>query len=95
MAVSRIATATGHAISDGIMRSWEAKNATIDRIMEARSRATLGIEVYTNPATGERYTVPNTYNHVWINPQGNVVGTETDTSPGSAFEPLQRVPPGG
>jgi hypothetical protein len=63
--------------------------------MEARSRATLGIEVYTNPATGERYTVPNTYNHVWINPQGNVVGTETDTSPGSAFEPLQRVPPGG
>lgn len=94
MAVSRITTGTGHAISDTIMQGWQARNATIDRMMEEGSRARLGIDIYANPATGTRYTVANTHNYYWVDPQGRVVGTETNTPP-AGFAPLQRVPPGG
>lgn len=94
MAVSRIATASSHAMSETIMHSWEAKNATIDHLMEEGSRARLGIDVYADPATGNRYTVENTHRYYWVNSQGRVVGTETDTPP-AGFERLQRVPPGG
>lgn len=94
MAVSRIATASGHAMSDTIMRGWEAKNATIDRLMEEGSRARLGIDIYADPATGTRYTVDNTHRYYWVNPQGRVVGTETDTPP-AGFQRLQRVAPNG
>ena len=95
MAVSRIATETGHQMSDAIMHAWEAKGATIDRIMEERSRETLGIDIYADPATGEKYTVANAHNFYWRNPRGTVIGTETDTPPGPDFARLQRVPPGG
>jgi hypothetical protein len=92
MAVSRIATASGHAISDSIMRGWEARNATIDRLMEEGSRARLGIDIYADPATGTRYTVENTHQYYWANPQGRVVGTDSDTAP-PGFQRLNRVPP--
>jgi hypothetical protein len=36
VAVSRIATETGHQMSDTIMHAWEAKGATIDHIMAER-----------------------------------------------------------
>jgi hypothetical protein len=94
LAVSRIATASGQAVSDSIMRGWEAKNATIDPIMEEGSRARLGIDIYADPATGTRYTVENTYRHYWVNPEGRVVGTDTDTPP-AGFQRLNRVPSNG
>lgn len=91
--VSHIATATGHAMSDTIMQSWQAKNATLDRIMEAGSRARLGIDIYRDPQTGTSYTVGNTHSYYWINPQGRIIGTDTDTAP-NGFSRMQRVPPG-
>jgi|SRR5579875_556435 len=93
MAVSRITTGTGRAISESIMRGWQARNATIDRMMEEGSRARLGIDIYADPATGTRYTVANTHSYYWVDPRGRVVGTDTDTPP-TGFERLQRVPPG-
>jgi hypothetical protein len=92
MAVSRIATTTGHAMSNTIMQGWEERGAAIDRVMEEGSRARLGVDIYSDPATGNRYTVENTHRYYWVNPQGSVVGTDTDTPP-AGFERLQRVPP--
>ena len=92
MDVSQIMTRSNHAISDSIMRTWESKGAVIDRVMERNSRATLGIEVYENPATGDKYTVSNKYSYNWITPQGAIVGTNTDTAP-NGFARLQMVPP--
>jgi hypothetical protein len=93
LAVSRIATATGQAVSDSIMQSWKARNATIDRIMEEGSRARLGIDIYADTATGNRYIVANTHQYFWVDPSGRVVGTDTDTAPSGRFKRLNRVPP--
>jgi hypothetical protein len=93
LAVSRIASATGHSISDSIMSSWKARNATIDSIMEEDSRARLGIDIYADPATGNRYIVANAHQYYWIDPNGKVVGTDTDTEPSGRFRRLKRVPP--
>lgn len=92
MDVSNIAARTNHAISDSIMKTWMDRGATIDRIMERNSRATLGIEVYENPATGTRYTVSNKHSYNWVNAQGVVVGTDADTPP-NGFTRLNLVPP--
>jgi hypothetical protein len=40
--VSRISAQTNATISDSIMKGWEAKGATMDRLMEEGSRARLG-----------------------------------------------------
>jgi hypothetical protein len=93
LAVSRIATATGQAVSDSIMQSWKARNATIDRIMEEGFRARLGIDIHADPATGNRYIVANTHQYFWVDPSGRVVGTDTDTAPSGRFKRLKRVPP--
>lgn len=90
--VSRIAARTNAAISDVIMQSWADRGAVMDRIMDAGSRARLGIDIYSDPATGTRYTVANTYQYYWANPAGMVVGTNTDTAP-KGFSRLDRVPP--
>ena len=90
--VSRIATQTNAAISDSIMRGWQERGATMDRVMQEGSRARLGIDVYADPASGTQYTVANTYKYYWANASGSVVGTDTDTSPGASFSQLKRVP---
>jgi hypothetical protein len=90
--VSQIAARTQAAISDTIMRGWESRGAIIDRAMEEGSRARLGIDLYTDPATGNQYTVANDHNYYWVNPSGTVVGTDTDTAP-NGFSRLSRVPP--
>lgn len=90
--VSQIAAQTDAAISDTIMRGWERRGAIIDQVMEQGSRARLGIDVYSDPATGNQYTVSNDHNFYWVNPSGTVVGTETDTAP-NGFSRLSRVPP--
>lgn len=93
MDVSRIAAQTNAAISNTIMRGWEERGATMDRVMQEGSRARLGIDVYSDPATGSQYTVANSHRYYWVDAGGTVVGTDTDTSPGPSFRRLNRVPP--
>lgn len=93
MDVSRIAAQTNAAISDSIMRGWQERGATMDRVMQQGSRARLGIDVYADPATGTQYTVANTKKYYWANASGTIVGTDTDTPPGFSFTRLNRVPP--
>ena len=90
--VSQIATRTNAAISDTIMQGWQSRGAIIDHAMEEGSRERLGIDIYSDPATGNQYTVANHYSFYWANPSGTVVGTDTDTAP-KGFTRLTRVPP--
>lgn len=90
LTVAQIAAQTQQVISRDVMQSWAAHGATIDRIMEQDSRARLGIDVVENPATGERYTVPNTYQYYWQNARGRIVGTGTDTPPSADFTRMDR-----
>jgi len=100
MDVSNIAAQTNHAISESIMKTWMCRGVTIDRIMERNSRATLGIEVYENPASGTRYTVSNKHSSIgsmrrasWSAPtptrrrtgsHGSISFRRSETSPGQA-----------
>ncbi len=90
--VSQIAAKTNAAISDTIMNGWESRGAAIDHVMEEGSRARLGIDIYSDPRTGTKYTVANDHKFYWANPAGVVVGTDTDTAP-QGFSRLARVPP--
>ena len=93
VAVSHIATETNAAISSSIMKGWQDRGAIIDQVMAEGSRERLGIDVYSNPATGTQYTVANSHNYYWVNAGGTVVGTDTDTAPSASFSRLTRVPP--
>jgi hypothetical protein len=90
--VSQIAARTNAAISDTIMSGWESRGAIYDHVMEEGSRERLGIDVYSDPATGTQYTVANNHSYYWANAAGNVVGTDTDTAP-TGFSRLTRVKP--
>jgi hypothetical protein len=90
--VSQTEAQTNAAISDSIMRGWEDRGAATDRVMEEGSRARLGIDIYSDPETGNKYTVANDHNFYWVNPSGTVIGTDTDTAP-KGFSRLARVPP--
>jgi hypothetical protein len=91
--VSQIASQANNTISNDIMQGWEQRGAAMDRIMEEGSRARLGIDVYSDPATGTQYTVANTSQEYWVNAAGSVVGTQTNSSPGPGYAKLTRVPP--
>lgn len=91
--VSQFASQANAAISNELMQGWEQRGAAMDRIMEEGSRERLGIDIYSDPATGTQYTLGNNHQYYWVDAAGNVVGTDTDTVPGSGFTRLKRVPP--
>ena|SRR6516165_8559133 len=91
---SRIMADTNRTISNTIMQTWKEHGIAIDRAMDADARARLGIDVYQDQATGTRYTVASGHNFYWKDARGHIVGTNTDTSPGSGFSKLDHVPAG-
>jgi hypothetical protein len=93
MEVSRINSQANEAISSTIMGVWENRGAVIDRVMDEGSRDRLGIDIYSDPATGDEYTVGNTSRYYWTDPHGDIVGTDTADPPGPGYRQLNRVPP--
>jgi len=78
--VSQIATQTNNEISNIIMGGWDIRNGYVHTMVDSRS----GIE----------YDIPDdvNYSYYWVDPSGNVYGSETDTPPGPSFTPLSRAP---
>jgi hypothetical protein len=64
----------------------------MDCVTGEGSRSRLGVDIHSDPGTGDRYTVANTYNYYWVNPNGNVMGTQTDPAP-NGYGRLNREPP--
>jgi hypothetical protein len=66
-------------------KNWQQvtndRNASVDR-QQAEFRENLGaVQSYTNPfSTGQAYELPTTHKHYWIDPQGNIVGTDNPTA---------------
>lgn len=92
--ISVTATRVNAQVSKSIMQSWSERRAAQERGLEEYSRMQRGIDVYANPATGTSVTVPGGSNYYWIDAQGRVIGTQTDTVPGPGFIRMVRVPPG-
>ncbi len=62
-----------NAMSDMIIDSWNQKMASDDRISQARSEATMGVNTYTN-SYGQNVDVSVVADHVYENQYGNVYG---------------------
>ncbi len=62
-----------NAMSDMIMDSWNQKMASDDRISQARSEATMGVNTYTN-SYGQNVDVSVVADHVYENGHGDVFG---------------------
>jgi hypothetical protein len=87
--VSDIVAATSDALSESLRESWARRQAAQDRIAQQRSNAMLGVEQWRDPVTGDGLEVEAGWEHYWIDPSGQVVGTRTDEPPGRFFRPLE------
>lgn len=59
-----------------------------DGMSRPRSNAMLGLEDVEDTVTGQHFRVESGSNYYHINHQGTIVGTDTDTSPGTDFRKL-------
>lgn len=64
----------------------------LDELSRRRSNATLELLDVVDEATGRALKVEAGSNYYWIDQRGNVVGTETHTTPGFEFRPLLVLP---
>jgi hypothetical protein len=80
MNVSQIATQTNTEISNIIMGSWDLRNGYVHTMVD--------------PATGGEFDIPDdvNYGYYWVDSSGNVVGTDTATSPGPSYTRLNKAP---
>lgn len=85
-----IITETSERVSDLIRQSYESRQHTLDNTGAARSRATLEVEDLRDPVTSDPIRVESGANYYWIDPRGNIVGTQTDTHPDIDFRQLVR-----
>ena len=78
--VSQIATRINNEISNIIMGGWDIRNGEV--------------HTYVDPATGTEYSIPDDYNYgyYWVDSSGNVVGSNSPTSPGAGYSRLNNAP---
>jgi hypothetical protein len=91
MQVSQIAAQTQEHISNTIMNSYW-NHANVEQELSRRwENAILGTTDVLDPATGEHKKIYNSANYYWINNQGRIVGTQTESVPGLDFRPLTQL----
>lgn len=78
----------GEDISKTISEGYWGRQAVLDEIDLRRSNATLEVEDYEDPVTGESFKLDSSAEYYWINPQGDIVGTNTDAIPDVDFRRL-------
>jgi len=91
-ATSRIVAQTHEEISRRIASSFKSRNQVDDEISRRRSNAILGVVDAVDAETGRQFKVENSSNYYWLDPQGRIVGTQTDTTPGWDFRQLATLP---
>jgi hypothetical protein len=78
--------------SDAIVKGYEARSKVYDEISRKRENAILGTVDVVDPNSGKQYKIDNYSDYHWMNYQGVVAGTKTDTSPGSDWRQLITLP---
>jgi hypothetical protein len=78
--VSQIATRINTEISNIIMGNWDLRNGYVHTMVD--------------PSTGLQYDLPDdvSYDNYWIDSSGNVVGSDSNTSPGPGYTKLNTAP---
>jgi hypothetical protein len=85
---SAIIADMGEDISHTISEGYWGRQAVLDEIDLRRSNAILEVDDYEDPVTGESFKLNSSAEYYWINPQGNIVGTNTDAIPDVDFRRL-------
>jgi hypothetical protein len=78
----------GQAISQLITQGYSQRQATMDQIADREEKAILGEVDVTDPTTGTVYRVDDSPSYYWIDKQGQIVGTSTNSRPGVDFRQL-------
>lgn len=90
--VSGILQSTHDSISRTILQTHQQRSRTLDGVFARGAEARRGTVTIDDPALGRR-TITNSHRYYWTNPQGQIVGTDTDTAPGPNYRGLRIVTP--
>lgn len=90
--VSGIVSRTQEVIASMTDDAYWSRQVRLDELDRRRENAILGTVDVVDPATGREMKVEDSADYVWIDPRGNVVGTQTDTRPDIDFRQLTRLP---
>lgn len=90
--VSGILQGTQESISRTISQTWQRRSRSLDGVFARGGDARRGTVTIDDPVTGRR-TIANSHRYYWISPQGQIVGTDTDATPGPNYRPLRIVTP--
>lgn len=78
--------------SDMIAKGYQARSKAYDEIARRRENAILGTVDVVDPSTGTQYKIDNYSDYHWMNNQGTIAGTKTDTSPGYDWRQMIDLP---
>jgi len=74
--ISRIISTTYDHISETVRRSYEAQQASNDRVFRGISESIRGVNSYYDPYKGYSVEIPNDYRYVYANPLGEYIVTD-------------------
>lgn len=81
MKISGILARTNEHVSDTIRRSYESRQATLDRVHERFSEYIRGVDTYRG-ADGRRIQLPSGYRQAWVNNRGeHVLSNDANFNP--------------
>ncbi|MBS1855241.1 MAG: hypothetical protein JST11_07735 [Acidobacteria bacterium] len=89
---SRIVAQTQQEVSKIITDTFNYRNQVNDEISRRRENSILGTVDVVDPSTGRQFKVENSSNYYWLDHQGVIAGTRTDTSPGWNFREMVALP---
>ena len=78
--------------SDIITKGYQARSQVYDEIARKRENAILGTVDVVDPSSGKQYKIDNYSDYHWMNNQGAIAGTKTDTSPGADWRQMITLP---
>jgi hypothetical protein len=78
--------------SDMIVKGYEQRSKVYDEIARRRENAILGTVDVVDPSSGKQYKIDNYSDYHWMNNQGVIAGTKTDTSPGVDWHQMITLP---
>jgi hypothetical protein len=91
---ARIRAAGQAEISEAIKRSYELRQATVDRVNQRFSEALLGVQSYDNPFGKYSVVLPAGYRYAWVSPLGEYLLSNDSTvrPPNTNWQPVKPSP---
>jgi hypothetical protein len=75
--LSRYISRTSNEISDMMMKTYEDRQASQDRINKNWSQYMRGVDEYHDPIAGRPVELPSGYNNAWVNRNGEYIVTDS------------------